>query len=330
MSKLLIKLDESWRTYLDSLGANAGFVEGLIYQYLEDPAQVDERWRRTFDGVASGRKPNGGQPAVASEPVAPPRPRETPLRSVPQPEPPKVLDEAGQVVPLHGAAAKIADNMQASLAVPTATSQRHIPVKVIDENRRLINQYLDLTGGGRISYTHLIGWAIVQALNHLPNLNNAYQEADGRPSRVERRQVCLGVAVDVERKDGSRLLMVPNIKNAAALSFLEFYKGLNDVFTRVRTGKAETSDFLGTTITLTNPGTVGTVASMPRLMPGQGAIIATGAIDYPAEYHGMAAETLTILGISKIMTISCTYDHRIIQGAESGLVSRQDSGTLAG
>ncbi len=131
--------------------------------------------------------------------------------------------------------------------------------------------------------------------------------------------MCLGVAVDVERKDGSRLLMVPNIKNAAALSFLEFYKGLNDVFTRVRTGKAETSDFLGTTITLTNPGTVGTVASMPRLMPGQGAIIATGAIDYPAEYHGMAAETLTILGISKIMTISCTYDHRIIQGAESGL-----------
>jgi len=318
MSKTLIKLDEGWRSYLNSLGANAGFVEGLIYQYLEDPAQVDERWRRTFDGVASGRKMNGGQPAVASEP-APPRPRETSLRNMPHPEALKGLDETGQVVPLHGAAAKIADNMQASLSVPTATSQRHIPVKVIDENRRLINQYLDLTGGGRISYTHLIGWAIVQALNHLPNLNNAYQDADGRPSRVERRQVCLGVAVDVERKDGSRLLMVPNIKNAAALSFLEFYKGLNDVFTRVRTGKAETADFLGTTITLTNPGTVGTVASMPRLMPGQGAIIATGAIDYPAEYHGMAAETLTILGISKIMTISCTYDHRIIQGAESGL-----------
>src|ERR1044071_8969583 len=139
MSKTVIKLDEGWRAYLDSLGANAGFVEGLIYQYLEDPAQVDERWRRTFDGVGSGRKLNGGQPVTVTDAGASSRGQEPVLRNVPPAEPSKALDEAGQVVPLQGAAVKIAENMQASLTVPTATSQRHIPVKVIDENRRLIN-----------------------------------------------------------------------------------------------------------------------------------------------------------------------------------------------
>jgi len=320
MNKTPIRLDESWRAYLDSLGTNVGFVEGLIHQYLEDPTQVDERWRHTFDSVAAGRVPHAGQstvPAASSGNASRASAKAAPVS--PQLVQPASGIGESEPVALHGAAAKIAENMQASLSVPTATSQREIPVKVIDENRRLINQHLALTGGGRISYTHLIGWAIVKALAALPNLNNAYQEVDGRPGRLERWQVGLGVAVDVERKDGSRLLMVPNIKNAATLSFLEFYSGLNAIVAKVRAGKAETTDFAGTTITLTNPGIVGTVASSPRLMPGQGAIIATGAIDYPAEYHGMAAETLAILGISKTMTISCTYDHRIIQGAESGL-----------
>jgi 2-oxoglutarate dehydrogenase E1 component len=220
---------------------------------------------------------------------------------------------------MQGAAAKIAQNMESSLTLPTATSQRQIPVKMIDENRRLINHHLDLTSSGRVSYTHITGWAIVKALKHFPNLNSAFAQNNGQPQRLERPQINLGVAVDVERKDGTRLLMVPNIKNAAALNFLEFMTGLNEVFARVRSGKSEPSDFQGTTITLTNPGTVGTVASLPRLMPGQGAILATGTIDYPAEYYGMLPETLTILGVSKVMTISCTYDHRIIQGAESGL-----------
>ena len=299
MSKTLIKLDEGWRAYLDSLGANAGFVEGLIYQYLEDPAQVDERWRRTFDGVASGPEAEWwpAKRRVGTRTTTTARDLSAQRAS---PGTTQRTGETGQVVPLQGAAAKIADNMQASLAVPTATSQRHIPVKVIDENRRLINQYLDLTGGGRISYTHLIGWAIVQALNHLPNLNNAYQDADGRPSRVERRQVCLGVAVDVERKDGSRLLMVPNIKNAAHPSFLRILLAAQSPsLTWFEPEKLRPSDFLGTTITLTNPGTVGTVASIPRLIPGQGAIIATGAIDYPAEYHGMAPEPLPFWGSAR-------------------------------
>ncbi len=329
MSKTLIQLDESWRSYLESLGANAGFVEGLIYQYLEDPAQVDERWRRTFDAVAAGRKLNSQPGTAAPVRVDAPVPKEAkpgPRRI----EQAKFLADSEQIVPMHGAASKIAENMQASLSVPTATSQRPIPVKVIDENRRLINQHFDLTAGGRISYTHLIGWAIVKALQQFPNINHAYTEVEGRASRIERPQINLGIAVDVERKDGSRLLMVPNIKNAASLGFFAFFRGLSELFARVRASKAEPSDFQGTTITLTNPGTVGTVASMPRLMPGQGAIIATGAIDYPAEYHGMAPETLTILGISKTMTISCTYDHRIIQGAESGMLLAKIQDLLLG
>ncbi len=333
MSKT-INLDEPWRTYLGSLGANAGFVEGLIYQYLENPAQVDERWRRTFDAVASNRDSKGEK----SLPLVPSKTLPSGTLFAPGAQPPLVLPQSHpkaqsglqhglrevsldseKIVPLHGSASKIALNMQASLSIPTATSQRQIPVKVIDENRRLLNQHLDLTSGGRISYTQLIGWAIVKSLKHFPNLNNAYAEIDGHPGRFERPAVNLGIAVDVERKDGSRLLIVPNIKNAATMNFQQFHASLSELFGRVRHGKSETSDFRETTITLTNPGTLGTVASMPRLMQGQGAIIATGAMDYPAEYRGMAADTLTVLGISKTMTISCTYDHRIIQGAESGM-----------
>ncbi|MEW5974645.1 MAG: multifunctional oxoglutarate decarboxylase/oxoglutarate dehydrogenase thiamine pyrophosphate-binding subunit/dihydrolipoyllysine-residue succinyltransferase subunit [Acidobacteriota bacterium] len=320
MRKTLVKIDETWRAYLDSLGANAGFVEGLIQQYLEDPAQVDERWRHTFDRVKASRKGNGERrsKSLQESPEAPSRhqPSASELRLEAPVEAPSQIET---VVPLVGAAAKIAENMDASLAVPTATSQRQIPVKMIDENRRLINQYLELSGADRISYTHLIGWSIVRALDRFPNLNSAFVNQDSKPQKLERRLVNLGVAADIERKDGSRLLMVPNIKNCLVLNFTEFVAGLNSVIGRVRRGQLEPSDFMDTTITLTNPGTVGTMASMPRLMPGQGAIIATGAIDYPAEYHGMAPETLTILGISKTMTISCTYDHRIIQGAESGL-----------
>ncbi len=319
MSKTTTKIDETWRAYLNSLGANAAFVEGLIEQYLEDPAQVDEKWRRTFDAVSKGRKVNGDRQQELK------RVAETPTSKEGRPQeseiPPSLhgLQDSDRLVPIHGAAARIVENMEASLSLPTATSQRQIPVKMIDENRRLINQHLELVGGGKVFYTHLIGWAVVKALREYPNLNSAFVQENGVRQRLERLLVNLGVAVDMERKDGTRLLMVPNIKNAAALNFSEFVNSLNQAFNKVRSGKLDPSDFQGTTITLTNTGTVATVASEPRLMPGQGAIVATGAIDYPAEYHGMAPGTLTMLGISKVMTISCTYDHRIIQGAESGL-----------
>ena len=320
MTKIVTRIDDTWRRYLDSLGTNAAFVEGLIHQYLENPAQVDERWRRTFDAVVASEKVNGDQ--LKSELQRPAQPKSTLEKNSPAPpflQAPRGPSHFERMVPIYGAAARIVENMEASLSLPTATSQRQIPVKIIDENRRLINHHLDLTASGKVSYTHLTGWAIVKALQSFPNLNSAYAQADGQPQRLERTLINLGVAVDVERKDGTRLLMVPNIKNAASLNFSQFMIRLNEAFSRVREGKSDSSDLQGTTITLTNPGTLGTVASVPRLMPGQGAIIATGAIDYPAEYYGMAAETLTTLGISKVMTLSCTYDHRIIQGAESGL-----------
>ncbi len=188
----------------------------------------------------------------------------------------------------------------------------------MDENRRIINQHRGLLGKSKVSYTHLIGWAIVRALEELPALNYAYAEKDGQPYRVLHPQVNLGIAVDVAGKDGSRSLMVPNIKNAGVLNFQEYLTAFDDLVARARSGRLTPADFQGTTISLTNPGTVGTMSSNPRLMPGQGAIIATGAIDYPAEYRGSAEETRAVLGISKVMALSCTYDHRIIQGAESG------------
>jgi len=220
--------------------------------------------------------------------------------------------------PLRGAAGRIAENMAASVSIPLATSQRTIAVKVMDENRRIINQHRAVLGLSRVSYTHLIGWAVVKALEEFPGLNQAYAEKDGAAYRVVHPQVNLGIAVDAAGKDGARNLLVPNIKNAGALNFQDYLNSFDDLVARARTGKLVTADFQATTISLTNPGTVGTMSSSPRLMLGQGAIIATGAIDYPAEYHGTAAETRATLGISKVMTLTCTYDHRIIQGAESG------------
>jgi 2-oxoglutarate decarboxylase len=320
MIKKVTSLDDVWNNYLYSLGANAGFVEGLIHQYLEDPNQVDERWRRTFDDVVNGNAVHPGNrvshPTQDEEPPGDDR-QEEPSAGL---EVEIALSEAGgKLVQLQGAAARIAENMDESLSVPTATSQREIPVKLIDENRNLINQHQDLVGAGHVSYTHLIGWAVAKALQQFPNLNSSYFRREGKPQQRIHSQVNLGIAVNVERKGGQRSLLVPNIKNAGALNFQEFLQKANEVFVKARTGKAGVEVFQGTTIALTNPGIVGTVSSLPRLMPGQGAIIATGAINYPAEYHGMAPETLNILGISKVMTISCTYDHRIIQGAESGL-----------
>jgi 2-oxoglutarate dehydrogenase E1 component len=272
------------------MGVNSWLEDELYLQYLHDHSAVDESWQRVF---AKPRAAQGnGAPATAPE---------------------------GELQPLRGAAGRIAENMTASLAIPLATSQRTIAVKVMDENRRIINQHRTLLGRGKVSYTHLIGWAIVKALPESAGLNHAYTERDGQPFRVVRPHIHLGIAVDVAGKDGRRNLMVPNIRNAGALSFQEYVAAFDDLIARARGNTLTAADFQGTTISLTNPGTVGTVASNPRLMPGQGAIVAAGAIDYPAEYRGAAEETRAALGIGKVMTLSCTYDHRIVQGAESGL-----------
>ncbi len=235
-----------------------------------------------------------------------------------------------QLVPLRGQSLRLAENMMASLAVPTATSQRVIPVKVIDENRRIINQHRTLLGLSKISYTHLIGWAIVKSLHQFPTVNHAFAENAGESFRLVRNEVNLGIAVDIANRDGGRSLVVPNIKNAGAMNFQQYLNAFDDLVARARTGKLVLADFQGTTISLTNPGTVGTIGSVPRLMPGQGAIISTGSIDFPAEYMGVTQELRAMLGISKVMTVGCTYDHRIIQGAESGMFLGRLQGLLQG
>ena len=208
--------------------------------------------------------------------------------------------------------------MESSLSVPTATSERRIPVKLLDENRRIINQHLAENDRGKASYTHLIAWALLRALDSFPQLNDGFADVNNTPSRLKRPDVNLGIAIDLTKKDGSRTLLVPNVKKANRLGFSEFLAAYDDVVKRARDGKLQIADFQGTTISLTNPGTIGTVASIPRLMEGQSVIIATGAIEYPAEYQAMAPEALSQLGISKAISITSTYDHRIIQGAESG------------
>jgi multifunctional 2-oxoglutarate metabolism enzyme len=293
------------------MGINSWLEEELYQQYLHDRSTVDESWKHVFE---EPRAPHTN--GVSSAPVTAAAPVAAPTAPLPAPPQPGAGDE---LQPLRGVAGRIAENMSASLSIPLATSQRSIAVKVMDENRRIINQHRTLTGKSKVSYTHIIGWAVVRALDEVPVINHAYAEKDGQPYRVVHQEVNLGIAVDVAGKDGGRSLMVPNIKNAGALSFAEYVERFDDLVNRARKGKLTTADFAGTTISLTNPGTVGTVASNPRLMPGQGAIIAAGAIDYPAEYHGAADETRALLGISKVMVLSCTYDHRIIQGAESGM-----------
>jgi 2-oxoglutarate dehydrogenase E1 component len=281
------------------MGINSWLEDELYQQYLHDRSAVDESWKHLFEA-------NGGVKAAAP---APPSARPAASETAPP---------AGDLQPLRGAAGRIAENMAASVTIPLATSQRTIAVKVMDENRRIINQHRTLIGRSKVSYTHIIGWALVKALGELPGLNYAYAERDGQPFRVVRPEVNLGVAVDVAGKDGARSLVVPNIKNAGSLSFQEYLSSFDDLVARARVNKLTPADFQGTTISLTNPGTVGTMASNPRLMVGQGAIIAAGAIDYPAEYRGAADETRAAIGLSKVMALTCTYDHRIIQGAESG------------
>ncbi len=299
----------------EEFGANATYVEGLLERFRSNPELVDDSWRSYFtELVGNGAKTaviaaTDGDSGAATKQVSAPAP-------APTPEP--VTQPGTEVIPIRGAALKIVENMETSLSVPTATSERRIPVKLLDENRRIINQHLAENNRGKASYTHLIAWAVLRALDAFPQLNDGFAESDGTPVRLKRANVNLGVAVDLTKKDGTRTLLVPNIKNANHLSFAEFLTAYDDVIKRARDGKLQIPDFQGTTLSLTNPGTLGTVASVPRLMEGQAAIIATGAIEYPAEYQAMAPEAHSQLGISKAISITSTYDHRIIQGAESG------------
>ncbi len=310
-------------------GANIAFIEELYEKYRGNPESVSASWREFFQDYvqpAEEEPKESGSPAAALQPAATIAPAPTPKAIAaapapsPAPRPTPVPPPAGSgtIVPLRGVASKLVQNMEVSLTIPTATSVRNIPVKVLEENRRVINNHLSLSGQSKASFTHIIAWAIVRALKDHPRLNSAYAQQEGQPVRIDREEVNIGLAIDVERKDGSRSLVVPNVKRSQSLDFAQFLKAYNDVVRKARSNTLEISDFEGTTISLTNPGTIGTIASVPRLMQSQGTIIATGQIDYSAEYSASDPTVLADLGISKVMTMTSTYDHRIIQGAESG------------
>ena len=292
---------------------NAAFVQVMYEQYLRDPSSVGEEWRQLFDNGRLAELPviptdraevlgsgeQGAVPSAAPERTAPRSP----------------LPVSADLQPITGPAARLAQNMADSLSVPTATSFREIPVDVLDARRRELNAQL-AAAGKKVSFTHLIGFAIARAARELPVMTHAFQEVDGKPHRLDPHGVNLGLAVDVEKKDRSRALLVPVIRHAEDMDFSTFHATYETLVEKARTNRLLPDDFAGATITLTNPGTIGTVASVPRLMKGQGSIIATGAI--------------RTIGAAKVMTITSTYDHRIIQGAESGMFLRRLDELLQG
>jgi len=249
------------------------------------------------------------EPVPADAPITNPQP----VVGTVAPTPPQDV-----VTPLRGMAKSLAANMATSLTVPTATSVRTIPAKLLIDNRIVINNHMKRARGGKVSFTHLIGWALIRALKMFPSQNVYYDELDGKPSVIAPAHVGLGIAIDLPKPDGTRSLMVPAIKRADTMSFGEYLTSYEDLVGRARKGKLTADDFSGATVSLTNPGGIGTVHSVPRLMKGQGCIIGAGALDYPAEFMGASVKTLTSLAISKTITLTSTYDHRVIQGAGSG------------
>src|SRR3989475_3979888 len=285
----------------------------MYEQSLRDPASVGEEWRNLFDNGKSADLPvipTSREEVLSGGGV---RNAESLLRTAPRHHASSFPPHG--VSPITGPAARLAQNMTDSLSVPTATSFREITVDGLDAQRRELNAQL-AAAGKKVSYTHLIGYAITRAARELAVMTHAFQDVDGKPHRFDPRAVNLGLAVDVEKKDGSHALVVPVIKHAEGMDFATFHATYETLVDKARTNKLVPDDFAGATITLTNPGTIGTVASVPRLMKGQGSIIATGAI--------------RTIGGAKLMTITSTYDHRIIQGAESGLFLRRLDGLLQG
>ena len=336
-------------------GANEWLVDELYEQYRVDPNSVDKAWwpilesYTPVDGAATSTTPaapaaptasvteaappsatepkpvtaaiptvgSGSQP-VARTTARPASPQPIPAQA-PAAAPAEASEQAeDQVTVLKGMPKALAANMDESLTVPTATSVRTVPAKLMIDNRIVINNHMSRTRGGKVSFTHLIGWAIIQALKEFPSQNVFYAEVDGKPSVVAPAHVNLGIAIDLPRPDGTRALLVPSIKRADQLTFGEYLSTYEDLVTRARKNKLTAADFQGTTISLTNPGGIGTVHSVPRLMKGQGCIVGAGALEYPAQFQGASEKTLSELAIGKTITLTSTYDHRVIQGAGSG------------
>ncbi|HJR35633.1 MAG TPA: multifunctional oxoglutarate decarboxylase/oxoglutarate dehydrogenase thiamine pyrophosphate-binding subunit/dihydrolipoyllysine-residue succinyltransferase subunit [Gemmatimonadales bacterium] len=309
--------------------ANAGFAQALYEDFLRDPESVGPEWRRLFesgrvgelpaqkgdgngaagrlDGSTAGTETAGEKPSPADQPTS--RPADL----------------------IKGPAARLVQNMNESLTVPTATTFREIPVRQLETSRARFNAALKAAGRPeKASFTHFIAWALVQAAKQHPVMGHSFAMIEDAPHRVTPDGIHLGLAVDVERKDGSRGLVVPVLKHAETMGYAEFQAAYDGLVDKARGNKLMPDAFTGGTMTLTNPGGLGTVASVPRLMAGQGSIIAVGAIGYPPEFAGASPDTVAQLGLSKVMTITSTYDHRVIQGAESGEFLRTVEHLLSG
>nr|WP_075846484.1 multifunctional oxoglutarate decarboxylase/oxoglutarate dehydrogenase thiamine pyrophosphate-binding subunit/dihydrolipoyllysine-residue succinyltransferase subunit [Saccharomonospora sp. CUA-673] len=334
----------------DQFLADPSSVDAAWHEFFADFSPTQQRKPDTTDTTDAAPSANGhgsasqAAPAAAQAPAAPaaaaaPAESKPAAPAKPAQQPAKAADKADQgggkadkaekadkggdksepeSKVLRGAAAAIAKNMDASLTVPTATSVRAVPAKLMGDNRIVINNHLKRTRGGKISFTHLIGYAMIRGLHDFPNMNRHYKLIDGKPHAVTPEHVNIGLAIDMKGKDGGRNLVVASIKNCENMSFLQFWQAYEDIVRKARNNKLTADDFSGTTISLTNPGGIGTNHSVPRLQSGQGTIIGVGAMQYPAHYEGTSEKTLIDLGVSKIMTLTSTYDHRIIQGAESG------------
>jgi len=329
--------DDHATTAPDGFGANAWIVEEMRERWRTSPSSVSEAWQVFFAGEID-------LPKAATATIAP-----LDVPAADGPAAPAAVDDVAVVAAvdvvaeaprssgnedeevLRGAAAVIAERMDASRELPTATSVRTFPAKLLEVNRRILNNQLArLADGGKVSFTHLIGWAVVQALTEFPVMNAAFRDIGGAPHRVSYQHINLGLAMDVPRRGGGRTLLVPNLKNVDELTFKEYWEAYEDVVGRVRANTITPDDFAGTTATLTNPGTVGTLQSVPRLMPEQGVIIGVGRIGFPPEYEGADPRTLADAGIGRTVTLTSTYDHRIIQGAESGMFLGRIHGLLLG
>jgi 2-oxoglutarate decarboxylase len=329
-----------------ALGPNMWLIDEMYRRYRDDPGSVNKAWKEFFEdfrprlessngdsvgapspitasgtaptkAVPSATSPGGGLATDGDERVAV-APEEEEKAAAPAP------GSTGKTAPegaerIRFGAERIVKNMERSLAMPTATSFRFVPAKLLEENRRVINRFLAANRGGKVSFTHLIGWAVVRALEAIPAMKSHFEAVDGVPHVVRPDTVNLGLAVDVEKEGGSRNLLVPNVKDASEMDFAAFWAAYEEIIRKVRANKLTPDDFARTTATLTNPGTIGTQLSVPRLMSGQGVIVATGRIDYPTEYQGADPATLASIGVGKVVGVTSTYDHRVIQGAESGL-----------
>ncbi|CAB4748228.1 unannotated protein [freshwater metagenome] len=339
-------VDPSWKAYFDSRkggnGSNGSAPAKAQPQQAAAKAPAPAAQAEPAKAASNGAgTPEGtDKPAAqAPAPVAKPRPESkaaepskgtsSPMPKETRPTAPAEASDEPTYTVLRGAPARTAQNMDVSLTVPTATSIRSVPVKLLWDNRTVINNHLARARGGKVSFTHLIGYALVRALKSMPEMNNSYAEVDGKPNLVTPAHINLGLAIDI-KKGETRQLLVPSIKACESMDFAAFWTAYEDVVTKAREGKLTVADFQGTTISLTNVGGLGTNHSVPRLMTGQAAIIGVGAMEYPPEWQGASADAIARNAISKVMTLTSTYDHRVIQGAQSGEFLRRVHQLLLG